>query len=260
MRNNQREFSSEIPSEWMSILYKQVLSIAHNKVDPLTFLNNSTHVKETLAFLNSAQNKITYAVLDLNSFYFVTGCLEKVYCEWHQKLLNKVRVSGKVDTTINYLSTQVPGDVLLNKISYNFFNSFHSFFDTYAHFLHKSLFPDVEISQRLSFFQIRNQIKNDSSLNEISEIIEGYASTTAFKYLNAVDNTNKHRKLVLPEITISLNDGTLEMLIPQFNKGEKYKEKEIEGIIEDCYELCVNFYNKVTEKVFEVISLKISNV
>jgi hypothetical protein len=232
--NGKIEFSTKISDEWKDALKKR------NALDAIDFLK-------------SAQEKLLFSTLDINSYYHIRDSNKKAYDEWNKKLFEQGSISNFPQTTIDYFSTQVPADFLLSKVSYNLFNSLHSFFDNYAHFLHRSLYPNETIPEKLYFFHVSKKISKDPIFQVVSVEINNYTGKTAFKYINNIDNTNKHRRLISPQTTMYLNDGEQKIVIPAFEKNGKNDEKEMEDILEDCYELCIDFYNEVTSKVFDCI-------
>ncbi|MGD6792525.1 hypothetical protein [Metabacillus indicus] len=232
----QTNFSTEIHPECKSIL------TGRNALDGLDFLRSS-------------QDKILYSILDLNAYYHVEKQNGESYSEWNSKLFEQGSISEVPKTMVDYLSTEVPAHFILNKISYNFFNSSHSFFDNYGHFLHATLFPNTSIPERLYFHNVTDMISKKSLYHDISKAIAKYTSKSVYSHIKDIDNTNKHRMLISPESSLWLNDGQQEITIPSFTKGNKapHVEKTMEDILEDCHQLCVDFYNEVTNRVFDTI-------
>ncbi|MFF2287310.1 hypothetical protein [Peribacillus butanolivorans] len=256
----QVDFSAAIPSEWRSKLYIMVSNVEglQNKNTAAELAATEEIVKqkvsEIITYLESAQQKILYAILDLNSLHFTLNEFREAYSEWNRKLMSEKKVSGPPDCKVDYCSTPVPPEELLSKISYTFFNSFHSFFDNYGHFLYACLYPEKEIPNRLYFYKVRNELLVDTKYQTVSDAIEEYTSKPSFSYVKDIDNMNKHERLISPQATVSLYDGTVEIVMPGFIKGkETYDDKEMQKLFEDCYELCVGFYTKVTSKVFDTI-------
>ncbi|WP_338786276.1 hypothetical protein [Metabacillus sp. FJAT-53654] len=256
----QENFSASIPSEWKSKLYIMISNVeglqSKNTMAEVAATEEIVEqkVSEIITYLESAQQKILYAILDLNAFYYSLNGLGEAYSEWNRKLFSEGQVSGPPECKLNYCSTSVPPEVLLSKISYTFFNSFHSFFDNYGHFLYACLYPEKEIPKRLYFYQVRNDLLGDIKYKTVTDAIEEYTSKPSFSYVNDIDNMNKHERLISPQANVSLNDGNVEIEMPGFIKGkETYDKEEMQNLFEDCYELCVGFYNKVTNKVFDTI-------
>ncbi|WNB93431.1 hypothetical protein [Bacillus sp. NEB1478] len=256
----QEDFSTTISSEWKSKLYIMVSNVKglqnKNTVTGVAATEEIVRqkVSEIISYLESAQQKILYAILDLNTFYYSLKEYREAYSDWNKKLFSEKKVSGPPNFKVDYCSTHVPLEVLLSKISYTFFNSFHSFFDNYGHFLYACLYPDKEIPKRLYFYQVRNELLIDATYKSVSDAIEEYTIKPSFSYVNSIDNMNKHVRLISPQASVSLYDGTIEIVMPEFIKGkETYNEEEMQKLFEDCYELCVGFYNKVTSKVFDTI-------
>lgn len=256
----QSNFSTSISSEWKSKLY---IMVSNNKgiqnkktkaqLDATQELVEQ-RVNEILTYLESANQKILYAILDLNAFYYSLNGLGEAYKEWNRKLFSEGQVSGSPECKLDYCSTPVTLNVLLSKISYTFFNSFHSFFDNYGHFLYSCLYPEKEIPKKLYFYHVRQELLKDSKYKAISDVIEQYTSKPSFSYVNDIDNLNKHERLISPQANVFLNDGSVEIEMPGFIKGkEVYDKEEAQNLFEECYDLCVNFYKEVTQKVFDTI-------
>jgi hypothetical protein len=229
------DFTSKILPEWEKALQR------HNATDALDYLKYS-------------QEKIVFSILDLNAFYYVLNQNKKAYEKWNNKLMQEGKISHFPNDMIDYFSTSVPSHILLNKINTNYFNSMHSFFDNYAQFLFRCLFPTERIPNRLYFYNILEKIRKEPSLNTILTTIENYTVKDAFTYINDINNVNKHVGAISPEITVILNDGEQSVHIPEFDKdGKPHDETDMTKILEDAHELVIEFYKHVTDVVFNYL-------
>lgn len=228
-------FSTEIKDEWKENIEKLGLN-------------------QALEYLKDSQDKILFAILDINSFYYVLDKKKEAYQEWNEKLFANKTISGGPINKIEYCNQHVPAEILLNKISMNFFTSLHSFFDNYAHFIHSCLFPNDDIPKRLYFGTIFSKISKINEFKNIYDNILEFKEEKYFDYIVNVDNVNKHRGIISPQSTIWLNDGTIDIEMPKFDKdGTLYSEEQMMNALEDSLNLVNNFYKAITKSVFEYL-------
>jgi|GEM_PF-6284318 len=235
MMNEEPYFSLEVREEW-----KQFFS------------------QQALAYLKSAQDKILYSILDINGFYSVQKAIDDSYKEWNRKLM-KGGLSGSVSDVlphdaVSYFGGDVPTELLLDKIHLNFFSTIHSFFDTYAQFLYRTLFPKDNVPSKLYFYNVKDKISSDSTMVSVEKAIEQYTSQSTYSYISDMDNTNKHSRHVSPETTIFLNDGEQQTDVPAFQKGKRSHDKQpMQDLLEDSTALVKGFFNDVTTEVLKYV-------
>ncbi len=234
--NEEFEFSTVLLPEWKEIA-------------------KTLNLGEALEYLNDSQDKIVFAILDINFFYYIIDKKKEAYQKWNEKLFENKQISWLPINNMKYCGQDIPFEILLNKISMNFFTSLHSFFDNYAHFLHLCLFPNEKIPERLNFYKMLNKIsKNDKFAKIYNKMCLILEKEKYFKYIVDIDNINKHRSVVSPESTTWLNNGDIEIEMPGFTKKEAiYSKVRMVDALEDSLNLVNNFYKEITQEVFNYL-------
>lgn len=208
--------------------------------------------EDTLSYLKSAQEKVFFTILDMNGYYYVKESTQKAYAEWNSKLFTEGRVSNFPESTVNveFYYGQLPSNLLLSKTVLTFFNTLHSFFDTYGHFLHKSLFPMDSIPPKLYFSHVVKKIQGCQQMSSIADTLENFTYQYIYSYIVDIDNTNKHRDHISPQLTVWLNDGDQTTELPAFEKdGRKHYDFYLEDALEDSNKFVIELFNEVTKVV-----------
>jgi hypothetical protein len=228
------EFSTKIFDKW-----KEVLS------------------KESIDLIEYAQQKIIFAILDLNAYYYAIGKIKESYTEWIKPLFEKGRVSNFPDSNVEYCSTQVPSDVFFNKINFSFYSSIHSFFDNYGQFMCSCLFPARPESVKFYFNDVYKELGGNSTFLDIFNKVQEFKRKNIFQYITDIDNVNKHRYTVSPLVTTWLNDGEITTELPEFIKEKRRHNKtDMVDNYEDSLDLAIEFYNKVTPLIIQYLNAK----
>lgn len=189
--------------------------------------------------------------MDLNSYYYIQNELNKKNDTWLNELKNgKPFEFPSSLLKIDYYYTEQPAELLISKITLNFYGTVHSFFDTYAHFLHKSLFPQDPIPVYLNFSKIKNKIKSDDSLEEIKMKIEEN-EVAIFPYVGDINNMNKHQKHIFPYSEMDLVTGEQSFTSPAFRNKNDHEEKITKDTLESSCKMIIDFFDNVTKMVYE---------
>ena len=229
------EFSTGLTSEWEEIVM-------------------TLNLGDALEYYKDSQDKILFAILDINFFYYILDKEKEAYREWNDKLFENKSISNFPANTIEFCGQYISSEILLNKICMNFFTSLHSFFDNYAHFLHLCLFPDEVIPKKLYFGTLLKKINQNNKFGNIYNKICGFKRNKYYNYIIDIDNINKHRSIVSPQSTIWLNDGAIEIEIPEFSKdGANYSKEQMVNVFEDSLNMVNDFCKHVTREVFDYL-------
>ncbi|MCK6075375.1 hypothetical protein [Paenibacillus silvae] len=206
---------------------------------------------ETIDYLTTAQEKIFFSLMDLNSFYYIQNELNKKNKIWLKEVENGNPFEFPSSLLqMDYYSTEQPAGLFMSKITLNFYGTVHSFFDTYAHFLHKALFPQDTLPILLNFKQVKNKIKSDSSMKNI-EIGIDENEVAIFPYVTEINNMNKHKKHVSPFSWTNLVTGEQSFFLPAFRHKNDHEEKITKDTLESSCKMVIDFFNNVTQTVYD---------
>lgn len=151
---------------------------------------------------------------------------------------------------IDYYYAEQPAEIFMSKITLDFFGTVHSFFDTYAHFLHKALFPQDSLPNNLYFHKIKEKIESDNSMKNIMDKINEKLEDI-YVYIGDINNMNKHRKHILPISELSFITGKQSFSFPAFKKGKEHDERITKETLESSCKLIIELFNEVTQTVFD---------
>ncbi|APB75610.1 hypothetical protein [Paenibacillus polymyxa] len=206
---------------------------------------------ETIDYLKTAQEKVFFSIMDLNSYYYVQNELNKKNEIWLKEFEDgKPFELPSSLLRIDYYYTEQPVEIFMSKISLNFFGTVHSFFDTYAHFLHRALFPQDPLPYDLNFHKVRGKIKSDNSMKDIKDKIKENERVIQ-RYVGDINNMNKHRKHIHPISELNFVTGEQSFSFPAFKKGQDYEEKVTKETLESSCKMIIEFYNEVTKMVYD---------
>lgn len=206
---------------------------------------------ETIEYLKTAQEKVCYTIMDLNSFYYVQNELDKKNKMWLTEFEEgKPFEFPSSFLKIDYYYTEQPAEIFMSKITLNFYGTVHSFFDTYAHFLHKALFSDP-LPDKLNFEQVIKKIISDTSMENIKIMIEKNKGAM-YPYVRDINNMNKHNKHIHPFSEVRFDTGEQTFSFPAFKKGNNdHDEKATKESLETSCEMIIDFFNEVTKSVYD---------
>lgn len=233
--SNQFDFSLKVLNEW-----KQIWTT------------------ETIEYLKTAQEKVFYSIMDLNSFYYIQNELNKKNKIWLKELEDgKSFELPSSFLKIGYYYTELPAELFMSKITLNFYSTVHSFFDTYAHFLHKALFPDP-LPDKLNFEQVRIKINSDNSMKYIQRKLKKNKGKM-YTYVRDINNMNKHNKHIHPISEVRFDTGEQKFSLPAFKIIKDHEEKATKETLETSCKMIIDFFNEVTKTVYEY-STKVSSL
>ncbi|OAB41791.1 hypothetical protein [Paenibacillus antarcticus] len=226
--NEQYSFSLKVLDEWQQIW-----------------------TSETIEYLKTAQEKVFFSIMDLNSYYYVQNELNHKNRIWRKEFEegNPFEIPSSV-LKIDYYYTELPAELFMSKITLNFYGTVHSFFDTYAHFLHTALFPD-HLPNNLNFAVVRKKIVSNHFMKNITRTI-GKNKRAIYPYIRDINNMNKHSKHINPISELSFETGEQIFSNPAFKKDTTdHEEKAMKETLEASCKMIIEFFNEVTNSVYD---------
>lgn len=218
-------------------------------------LFDKNNVSDCIPYLKTAQNRIVYAIYDLNAYYYVKEEWKKRQIEMNEILKEKGKITDSFlsESRIMYCGTEMDYVDYLNKINFTFFNSLHSFFDVFGKFLFKTLLPASRASDNY-LFDVINELKKHTNYANIIKKIEQYTKKDDFKYIYDLNNTNKHIQDIPIDSIFFINDGSLNAEIKEFKKHIAHPEENMINKLDDVLELVVEFYNDLIKEVIDYLN------
>lgn len=205
---------------------------------------------ETIEYLKTAQEKVFFSIMDLNSYYYIQNELSHKNRIWRKEFEEgkSFEIPSSV-LKIDYYYTELSAELFMSKLAFNFYGTVHSFFDTYAHFLHTALFPDP-FPNDLNFAKVRKRIVSNPSMKNISRTI-GKNKSTICSYIRDINNMNKHSKHIHPVSELGFETGDQIFSSPAFKKDSTdHEEKALKETLEASCKMIIEFFNEVTKSVY----------
>lgn len=237
MSDKEFYFEASIKKEWISLF-------------------NKNNISDCMPYLEAVQNRVVYAIYDLNAYYYAKDEWLKRQREMTSVLKEQKRITDSFlfESRIKYCGTEMEYSQYLNKIVFTFFSSMHSFFDIYGKFLLKALLP-TQADSNVYFYDVLNKLKDNPKYESIVKIASGYIKDDRYKYIYDLNNINKHNQDILVDSTFFINDGSMEAEIQEFKKRDFHSTENMIQKLEDILEFIVDFYDSVTEEVIKYLKV-----
>ncbi|WP_238907560.1 hypothetical protein [Clostridium sp. YIM B02506] len=232
-------FKSDIPQEWKEIFKNEGKS-------------------DCLSYLESAINRIIYAIHDLFAYDYAKDEWGKRQLKMGEILREKGSVSDKffLESRILYCGYEMPYNSFLAKINFTFFSSLHSFFDIYGKFLLNIFELDIR-NDNIYLIDVVREMEKCSKYKNIAKKIRDYTRKNEYKYIYDLNNSNKHNKDVSVKSILFIDDGTIDAEIESFKQKKKTHPTENMVLkLEDITAFVIDFYDKVTEEVVRTLKMK----
>jgi len=220
----------------------------------LADLLKEKRIIDALQFFSSCQFKIE--MMDANK-----ALLEQILADfWNEGEQSQKRISQELiergtslilseDDSIELLGVRYSRGFILNKSLIEMYGTLHSFFDIYAQWLNRMLLADeaipierVSISSVNRMLQTKNHFK--TQYPDFLELIDKITSSADYQYIADMNNTLKHRQVLISKAKFDLFSGDFSGSLPPFEKdGRTYTRTEIIDQLQSHVGYCKNLIN-----------------
>ena len=217
-------------------------------------------VLDGLQYLESSIRKLNFAHLELCSLRNITESIKESYTTWNDELFSKGTVDCLPNCNLDYFSNVIPDSLAIDKVTADFFNYTHSFFDNYAQFINVTLLGNEALSRdKIDLKTLKNHLTQTILYPDITDKIVGCLTDPQFEFIEDFNNLTKHQSLISPHSELCLNNGDLELTMPGFekiarNRLRTYSSSDLETKLLDSYEFAREFCITLTNTIYDTLS------
>ena len=115
----------------------------------------------------------------------------------------------------------IPDSLAIDKVTADFFNYTHSFFDNYAQFINVTLLGNEALSRdKIDLKTLKNHLTQTILYPDITDKIVGCLTDTQFEFIE--DFNNKHQSLISPHSELCLNSHINPVLVESDDNRQVY--------------------------------------
>jgi hypothetical protein len=202
---------------------------------------------DTIPFLESVFTKLRYAQIELNSIDFVVGSMKQDQEDWFQKLYKNKTVGFPETKAISYFGYTLGADEAIGKLVFSFFHYLHSVYDISSHLINTTLLANKKKKiDRVTFKTVSEMIRNYSQYIDVVKLIDTTKSSDLFKYIDDINNINKHQYNMDLHVMLSISYGDVETKIGGFEKkGTPHPEVNMKQHMEDCFKGTLSYLDNL---------------
>jgi len=191
---------------------------------------------DTIPFLESVFTKLEYALIELNSIDFVVNSLKQDRENWFQELHKNKSAELPETKTISYFGHTLDTDEAVEKLVFSFFQYIHSVYDISSHLVNTALLANEKKKiDSVAFKTISETIKNYPQYIEVKTLIDTTKANDSFKYIDDINNINKHQYNMGLHVMLNISYGEVETKIGRFEKkGTPHPEVNMKQHMENC--------------------------
>lgn len=207
---------------------------------------------DSLPFLESVFTKLKYAFVEINSVEFIIESLKEDRQNWFEELHKKKTAGLPEVKSISYFGQNLDSNEAIEKLVFSFFQYLHSVYDISANLINTALLANQKKSiNSISFKNILEILKEFPVYKDVKTLIDTTKASDSFKYIDDLNNINKHQYNMALHVMLDISDGEVETKIGSFEKkGTHHPEVGMTYHMENCLKDSVSYIDNLLGSIF----------